>query len=417
MMLKWCLFFHVVGILLPSVIAAANDGVASDSISIVQNYDGSNVEEPESSSLSEESGAIDSAAYMRDLRNAMNGKGAMNPNKSYTVQASLPSGELLVLSTPSGCSLLNDAEDSVAGEVANLEFSFRLADLEDCGKVTEGIIKGLQSEIAAEWSNIGSSSDSGSVASSTRLQEIGMRNTNARSEKNDDDDDTQANMGVDDLAGAFLAANLQINLIPTTAEGVFVMHFDITGNTTAEEITQMMANIDSEKLKEVSEAIKSASDKIMNATPEDMAKMEEDFKSFLEKSKAQLTKDIENGKSILEELSNDGISTTDCSSLALDKCDTVSKCGVVKLNGKEKCMVSPKTVLLLMETNCGLQSKAGLLSIVRDLVHAGLMNDAKHQTLRQSFDLGQICNSIVHTYLSADIAETSQHEAKRGFDL
>lgn len=45
------------------------------------------------------------------------------------------------------------------------------------------------------------------------------------------------------------------------------------------------------------------------------------------------------------------------------------------------------------------------------------MTESNHHTLRQSFDLGQICNAIVHTYLSADIAETEQHEAKRGFEL
>lgn len=399
----------------------SQDDIGQDSTSIIESYEETVTIMPSNASdktveSSSDSTTVDSSAYMRDLRNAMKGMGSMDPNNVYTVQAMLPAGEVLVLATASGCSLLNDPDDGVTGTVRPLEFSFHIADLEDCGKVTEDIISGLQSEIAAEWSNLGGYGAEGNVTSSTRLQEIGVRKGNGASERNGRSG-SDFSVSVQDLANAFLAANLEIKMIPTTTDGVYVLHFDISDNTSAEEITQAMANIDPEKLKEVGDAINLANEKIMNATPEELSKMEEEFKTFLEKNEEILRKEIEDGKNILEELSKSDVSSKECSSLPLDQCKTVSKCGIVKLNGTEKCMVSPKTVFWLMETSCGLQSKAGLLSIVRDFVNAGIMTESNHHTLRQSFDLGQICNAIVHTYLSADIAETEQHEAKRGFEL
>lgn len=420
MMLKFFIAAQLLGSCCSVFMAKASEAIQEDSISVVGNFEATDAEVPSGDNMTatatEDIRMMDDNDYMRDLRNSMTGKGMMNPETIYTAQAMLPAGELLVLSTASGCSLLNDAEGAVPGRMEPLEFSFRLADLEDCGKVTEGIINELQAEIAAEWANLGGSQSEGVISSSTRLQEIGMRSGN-KSAQDNVSKDTDFNASVQDLANAFLAANLEVNLLPTSSAGIFVMHFDISGNTSAEEITQMMANIDTEKLKEVSETIKSMNDKIMNATPEDLAKMEQEFKNFVESNQAVLAKEVEDGKNILEELSHSGQTSIECSALSLGSCDSVSKCDVVKLNGKETCMVSPKTIFLLMETNCGLQSKAGLLSIVRDLVNVGLMNEANHQTLRQSFNLAQICNSIVHTYLSADIAETEQHEAKRTFEL
>ncbi|GIX65442.1 signal peptide containing protein [Babesia caballi] len=363
-----------------------------------------------------EAGDFDGFEYSRDLRNAAAGKAAMDPEKVYTAQAMLPVGEMLVLATASGCTLLRDPEEETPGKVEALEFSFRIADLEDCAKVTESIVNSLQEEIVAEWANLGGGSVDGGIASSTRLHDIGMRRGN-RSSETTSADTSEFTLGIQDLANAFLATNLEMKVIPTTADGVVVMHFDIADNTSAREITQMLSNVDPDKLKELGEAIKEANDKIMNASPEEMQKMEEELKVLLERNNEEARQRVENGKSVLEELSTEGIAEIECSSLALEDCGAVSKCGMVKLNGEKVCAVAPNTIFLLMETGCGLQSKAGLMSVVRDLVGSGLMTEATHQTLRESFDLGKICNAIVHTYMSANIAETEHHEAKRSFEL
>ncbi|GFE55638.1 hypothetical protein protein, putative [Babesia ovis] len=356
----------------------------------------------------------DPNAYIRDLRQAIAGKASLDPEKVYTAQAMLPVGEMLVLATASGCSLLSDPVEEPTGRVEPLEFSFSLSDLDECSKVAESIITGLQAEIAAEWGHLGGTAGENEMASSTSLQDIGMRTNNRASERSSADDMT---IGVQEMANAFLAANLEIKFIPTTAEGVMVMHFDLTDNTSAKEITEMMSNVDAEKLKSVNDALRAAHDKIVNASPEELQQMEAEIKSFYERHSEQLRQEVEQNRSMLEELSSDSVSEIECSTLDLDNCASVSKCSVVKLNGKETCAISPKTVFLLMETGCGLQSKAGLMSIVRDFVNTGLMTEANHQTLRQSFDLGHICNAIVHTYMSADIAETEHHESKRGFEL
>ncbi|CDR94770.1 hypothetical protein, conserved [Babesia bigemina] len=355
---------------------------------------------------------FDAGEYMRDLRDAAAGKAAMDPEKVYTAQAMLPLGEVLVLTTASGCSVLSDPEGEITGREEPLEFSFRLADLEDCGKVSESIISGLQAEVAAEWSSLsGNSADSG-IASTTSLQDIAVRQGGKRSEN-----PSSFGIGVQDLANAYVAANLAINLIPTTSEGIVVMHYDLTNTTTAEEITKAMSSVDPEKLKQLEDAFEMAKNTFNNATTEDLERMEEELKAFFEKENEKLQKDLEDGKHMLEELSSDRVAEIECSALALDDCKAVSKCGVVMINGKESCAVAPKTVYLLMETGCSLQSKAGLMSIARDLVSSGIMSEANHQTLRESFDLSRICNAIVHTYMSADIVETESHETKEAFDL
>ncbi|GBE60082.1 signal peptide containing protein, putative [Babesia ovata] len=355
---------------------------------------------------------FDAGEYMSDLRNAAAGKIAMDPEKVYTAQAMLPLGEVLVLATASGCSILGDPEGEFTGREEPLEFSFRVADLEDCGKVTESIVSSLQAEVAAEWSSLtGNSADAG-VVSTTSMQDIGMRKGNKSSENRGN-----FGIGVQDLANAYLAANLEIKLIPTTSEGIVVMHFDITNTTTAQEITEMMSSVDPEKLRQLEAALEKAKDTFNNASTEDLNRMEEELKTLIAKENEKLQKDLEDGKEMLEQLSSDSVAEIECSALALDDCNAVSKCGVVKLNGKESCAVAPKTVYLLMETGCSLQSKAGLMSIARDLVSSGIMSEANHQTLRQSFDLARICNAIVHTYMSADIVETESHETREAFDL
>ncbi|ORM39615.1 uncharacterized protein BXIN_0241 [Babesia sp. Xinjiang] len=360
--------------------------------------------------------SYDRLTYIRDVRNAIGGRVPMDPEKVYTVHATLPVGEMLVLATASGCSLLSNPEEDASGKVEYLEFTFRLADLEDCAKVTDSIITGLQSEIVAAWGSLGGTSAANEVASSTTLQGIGMR-TNNQTSRQTSAGDSAMNIGIQDMANAFIAANLEVRMIPTSADGVLVMHFDLNGSASAKEIAEMMANIDMEKLNSLSEAIKAANEKIVNASPEELKQMEDQLKAMYERDLEELRRHVDENKKLLEELSSDGVTELVCSSLALGDCKSVSKCSVVKLNGEETCAVSPKTVFLLMETGCGLQSKAGLMSIVRDIVGSGLMTEENHQTLRHSFDLHQICNAIVHTYMSADISETDQHETKRSFEL
>nr|BAN64987.1 hypothetical protein [Babesia bovis] len=396
----------LVGVVADPIDGEIPDTIVEDIEAVITVDDGDDL-----ANVSGDKVTADPNEYIRDLRNALGGKGAIDPEKVYTAQAMLPVGEVLVLATASGCSLLNDPDGEVTGKVKALEFNFRVSELEECSKVTESLVSALQSQIAAEWSNLGGTSLPEEVASSTTLREIGMRTNGKSSAK---DDDMNMSLTVQDMANAFLIANLEIKFIPTTAEGVAVMHFHIADNTSAKEISEMMSNIDMEKLKALNEAFKVANDKIANASPEELKQMEDELKAFYERNGDNVLNQDDESKSILEELSTEGMTGIECASLSLEDCASVSKCSVVKLNGKETCSVSPKTVFLLMETGCGLQSKAGLMSIVRDFVSNGLMSEATHQTLRQSFDLGQICNSIVHTYMSADIAETQHHESKPG---
>ncbi|KAK2197658.1 hypothetical protein BdWA1_000661 [Babesia duncani] len=351
-----------------------------------------------------------SGEYLKDVSDAAAGKRPIDPYKVYTVRAMLPVGELLVLSTASGCALLDDPTNVESAKNEALEFQFKIADLEDCARLSDSLMNGLKEQIALEWNKIGKTPMGQDVKSSTILSEINVR-SNGRNNAAFPDEIFAESDSTMELASQFLATNLRVNIIPTTADGVFVFHFFLSDEATESD------SINNEELRAFNDALLAINKKIQEASPEELEQMKEEYKNKLLQATNELKAEISSGTSLLESLSNDNVANVECTDLDLDKCEEVEKCKVVTFNGNKTCMVSPKTIFWLMETGCGLQSKPGLLSIARDLLKKEMIKESEYQNLRQSFNLAHICDAIVHRYMSADIDEIRHHERKRAFEF
>lgn len=352
----------------------------------------SQVPKDDQQKLEESLDTSDPSDYISDLEDAISGKRALDPQKVYTVVADLPMGELLMLSTASGCALLSSPDDNLGQTpLEPIEFTFKISELEDCAKLTNSIISGLQEEIF----RIIQAESRDSVTSTTTLSQVSERgkrqviHTERVTESIGDD----SSPSTSDLVQAFLAAHLKVNLLPTSLEGVFVTHFDISDEP------QVASDKMIGDLKRFGEALK-------KITPPEIRNYE-----------SKLNREIQDGRKILDELSSSDVENVQCESLGLDKCGSVSKCDVVVLNGKKVCSVSPKTIFWLLQSNCALQSKAGLFSVARDLMSVGILSESAYNTLRESFNLDHICSTIVNSYLSANIGSTERKDTDAVFDL
>lgn len=374
-----------------------SENITDESQSTTQDVENSSDQDDTSSKEYESDGT-----YYSDFKKFQQSGVEIDVNKSYTVSAMLPAGELLVLATPSGCALLDSPESDKTTKLEPLEFTFKVSELEDCGKLTDSILLELKSEISANWDVLSQSTGKCAVGESfTTLKEIGLR-TSPNGRKVYEYTETTETPDTDELATSFLASHLHVDLLPTTDEGVFVFHFDISESETSKDESKFEG------------FLKSLNDTLSS---NEFKEFEKKFKTALDEAKDNLTKEIDTGKKILDELSKHGVESTQCYKLDLDKCKTVSKCDVVSVNGEEMCFISPKTIFWLADTNCGLQSRTALFSIARDLVSAGIMNEKHYQVIRQSYNVSKICNAITHSYLSADITPKEDNIFTRAFDL
>ncbi|EKX74340.1 signal peptide containing protein [Theileria equi strain WA] len=359
----------------------------------------------EASSDADDSSSKESTSdgsYYSDFKKFQQSGVEIDTEKSYTVSAMLPVGELLVLATPSGCALLDSPEADSSAKVEPLEFTFKVSELEDCGKLTDSILSELKSEISSNWELLSQSGSCKVGESFTTLKEIGLRTSPNGRDSYEYTETTTTPGDADQFATSFLASHLNVNLLPTTDDGVFVCHFDISESDSTQDDSKF------------EDFLNSLNDTISS---NEFKELENKFKSVLEETKTRLDQEIDTGKKILDELSQHGIDSTECHKLSLDRCKSVSKCDVVSINGEETCFVSPRTIFWLADTNCGLQSRTALFSIARDLVSAGIMNEKHYQTMRQSYNASQICNAITHSYLSADITPKEDNIFNRAFEL
>uniref|UniRef100_A0A3B0MJX8 Uncharacterized protein n=1 Tax=Theileria annulata TaxID=5874 RepID=A0A3B0MJX8_THEAN len=401
-----------------------------------------------------------STEYSDDFKKSTEEGIDMDSEKSYTVRSLLPVDNLLVLTTPSGCSLLDFSGEDDGLQV--VEFNFKTSELEECSKLTEDIIREMNEQLARDLvahRNSQATPRTKMVEISVRdpmrnrqlnikeTQEVFSRSDASNNENLSDSSSFRFGDEVDVTeedrkeALLLLSRTLDFDYYPTDADSVYVMSFSLSDNEGLDSNREQLLNEFYQlfNTKTDSRTEGDSSGKTLNKestgekmnlenifknlssySEEKLEKLLDEMKAFLETDEgkkavekfqsemASKLKEVEKlyreeselGKKILSDLSKHGVENVQCSKLTSDDCTSYSKCQVLKVDGKDVCFVSPKTIYWLLQTKCGLQSKAALLSIARDLNNIGIISNKHVNNLEQSFDLNKICNAITHSYLS-----------------
>ncbi|EAN34329.1 Tp12 [Theileria parva strain Muguga] len=404
-----------------------------------------------------------STEYSDDFKKSTEEGIDMDSEKTYTVRSVLPVDSLLVLTTPSGCSLLDFTGEDDGFQV--VEFNFKTSELEECSKLTEDIIREMNEQLARDLVAHRTTQATPqtkmveiSVRDPMRNRQLNIKETQAvftasdrlNSENSPDPSSPrfgdESDITEEDRREALLllSRTLDFDYYPTDSDSVYVMSFSLNDRDTLDSNREQLLNqfyqlfntpVDQSVNEEESSArtenkeSTSTEDKmnfesifknLSSYSEEKLEKLLDEMKAFLETDEgkkavekfqnemASKLKEVEKlykeeselGKKILGDLSKHGVENVQCSKLTTEDCANYSKCQVLSVEGKDVCFVSPKTIYWLMQTKCGLQSKAALLSIARDLSNIGIISNKHVNNLEQSFDLNKICNAITHSYLS-----------------